>query len=475
MKIDYYEKLMHFLPDIPLKIEKEKIELKAKELGVIFPVGLIAFYHYFGNCSKVLNGYYDFYPLENIRIWHNGIVFGVNDENGILGIKISDLEQSEDPAVFYGDKNSETIISSDFDPVFHKFLTQRFPNLKDNKVNENYVWYSELNQGCSSFFFNIACTNILFNKPQIAKVSINRSDFYGKILNNGYLKSFTYDDNIIKKYQRCGCQSKYNGAIFVYFNLIERLFIGTDSKEDFEKISSKTGWKITNVLKTPIKNQKVSMIEYSVIENCYLSLEKHLTFPIIHLNTELIKNRANELGLVFPKSLIDFYHFFGSYNDLLLSDIAFEKLENIYISNNTLVVAHSNEGILTYGFKLDSLNDSNLCISEFSDDKCIHEIRSFSSGAFFVNAVCNNIVFSKPSVVQIKINNKYFFSKIIDKRNVYSFTDDKSLKKGFFMCGCHDESNRIIGCYVGDDMDTLFLAKFKKPCYKTPNRKAPMK
>ncbi len=430
MNMYCYEKLFAALSVKPRKMEESYILSKIGQLDITPPLSLITFYHYFGYCDVILRGYYDLWNIEELKIWHNGLIFGINDENGVLGIKVKDLYETDDPSIYYSCKDSND-------------------------------WYSELNRdGGSAFFFNIACTNLAYNQKHIAIVNMKKKDFFEKILNKRFLFSFTDDQKVLRGYQRCGCYSESGKIIASYFDLTEILLIGTDQKESLEEFFHETGWKYKIVNKNPskrLKKPKVTQINKSVMEQCYTSLEQYLPSTRERIDKTIIQQKADELGIVFPQSLIDFYHYFGNYEKILTTDMEFEKLENLHIVNGTLVVAYSNEGIATYGFKINGLTDEEPCISEFADIDCTEETRMYMGHAFFFNAACYNIIFSKPSVVQVKKSHQYFFSKILDKKNVYSFTENRDMKKGFFMCGCHDEECKILGCYVSDEMDTLFL------------------
>ena len=79
MNIGYYDKLLTFLNHDVEKLNVDDILAKGEELEVTFPNSLVRFYYYFGNCNEVLNGYYKFFKLEDIKIWHECIVFGTKE------------------------------------------------------------------------------------------------------------------------------------------------------------------------------------------------------------------------------------------------------------------------------------------------------------------------------------------------------------------------------------------------------------
>ena len=140
IKTDYYDKLLKYLNHSIETMSEDKILSKGKELGIILPNSLIRFYHYFGNCDEVMNGFYKFFSIEEIGILNEGLVFGINSENGILGIRLKDLNSENDPKVYY---------------TYEKY-------------NDEEHWFSELNHsGSEAFFFNIAAIICYLQKERI--------------------------------------------------------------------------------------------------------------------------------------------------------------------------------------------------------------------------------------------------------------------------------------------------------------------
>ena len=126
--------------------------------------------------------------LEDIKIWHEGIVFGTNDENGTLGIKLKDLNDTKDPTVYYTCEDTDD-------------------------------WFSELNyRGSEAFFFNIACMNILYHKPFTSAANIPKAKYNDEISNKNSFCTFTDDDTINNGYQRRGFLDKSGKILGCYWN-----------------------------------------------------------------------------------------------------------------------------------------------------------------------------------------------------------------------------------------------------------------
>ena len=85
MIFNYYEKLLKFLNLNIEKIDTDYIISTCENIGITSPPqSVVLFYHYFGNYDLALKGYYHLFHLHELKIWHNALIFGVNDEKGIL-------------------------------------------------------------------------------------------------------------------------------------------------------------------------------------------------------------------------------------------------------------------------------------------------------------------------------------------------------------------------------------------------------
>ena len=146
-------------------IDLETINDKQQELGVVFPDAMKLFYQYFGNDIEVMNSFYIFDKINDIRIENDALTFGEKHQGmGRLGITLKHL-------------------SSNYQAIsWHPY------NLKE--------WYSEGSLFPEGFFFNIACWQLINSMDSVAKVHISESELE-KLLGDN-LKLFTNDKKYIK-------------------------------------------------------------------------------------------------------------------------------------------------------------------------------------------------------------------------------------------------------------------------------------
>lgn len=428
MTLEYYERLLKFLPYVPEKTDESKILAKAKELGVTFPQAMIEFYHYFGNCDEILDNIF-FLKLENIFVFDGGIVFA--DFNGTYyGVTAGMQNKKPIQRVQYRPKGSD--------------------------------WWCET-YNADSYFFNETFSAVSMRNRFVAYYKFkDENKFYNEILDKKFLYRFTTDERI-NQVRAKSCINRSGTVMGQYFSLLSELSVSAETKEELEKFISVTGWNLIIIDKYALskpKKPKLKKVDIEVIDKCYRELTAYLPEPSERLDEAIIKAKAEELGVEFPQSLVSFYHYFGNCGRILETDFVFERLENIHISNDVIVVGYSSEGVTNFGFVIDELSDDEPCISEFADEKCLKETRLFGGNAFFFNAICFNMIFSMPSIVQTEKSDKYFFGRILNRKNIYSFSDIREMNKSFYMCACHDEENKILGCYVSDNMDTLYLGTY---------------
>lgn len=135
---NYFEIVERFLLKKVEHIDRDEIVQKAKTLGIIFPESMVEFYEFFGNNSEVLQGYHEFYKLDEIYIKNDILIFGEwHQGQSLFGIPLNQL--------------------SNTDP-------QIFQYVSDELFNES--------KSCPSFFLNIACWQVLNTFSDAAYVEL---------------------------------------------------------------------------------------------------------------------------------------------------------------------------------------------------------------------------------------------------------------------------------------------------------------
>ena len=425
IKTDYYDNLLKYLNHSIETMSEDKILSKGKELGIILPNSLIRFYHYFGNCDEVMNGFYKFFSIEEIGILNEGLVFGINSENGILGIRLKDLNSENDPKVYY---------------TYEKY-------------NDEEHWFSELNySGSEAFFFNIAAMNIIYNKPYVAVYNIPKKEYNDHIENKKCFCSFLNDETVSKGYQFKGFHDISEKILGCYWKLTKRISISADSKDELDDFIHSTGIAFTEFSYKPIKKTKkkknLPKLERSIVEDCYKQLEVFLPKPTEKILESVFIEKAKEFGINFPQPVIDFYSNLAGFEDTLGSFYQFYTLDNIHIENNTLLLGATDESQTYFGIQLDCIDYDEPYITEFSDDKCTQILEMYSASSFLFNAACFQIMNTMNSMAVIYLSKQYFFSKILDKKALYSFSNNKLIKKGYNMTACHNEEYTVLCCYI---------------------------
>ncbi len=316
-------------------------------------------------------------------------------------------------------------------------------------------WFSELNyRGSEAFFFNIACMNILYHKPFTSAANIPKAKYNDEISNKNSFCTFTDDDTINNGYQRRGFLDKSGKILGCYWNLIGRIFVSADSKEELYEFANSTDIKFKpfsfkSVKKTE-KKKKLPKVDSNIMTEYYEKLLSFLPDIPEKLDKNKILKNGGELGVKLPRQLVDFYRYFGSSDKFLDSFFIFKKLEDIHVENNVLVFGATNEYYSYLGIDLDCMYCDEPYVTEYSDNKCSDIIDSYGASAFFFNAACFQIMNIMQAMAVVNISKKYFFSKILDKKKVFSFYDDKQLKKGYYISACHNEDFSVLCCYVDD-------------------------
>ncbi len=170
----------------------EEIERKQKELDVVFPDGMKAFYSRFANDEEIMNSYYRIYPLSEIRIEEGALVYG-EDHQGVtqFGITLKHLNSPYQSASYY-----------------------------DFKARK---WYSNGFMFPESFFFNIACWQLVNSMESIAKVYVSFDELQRMM--GDKLSFFTDDPHYLRSSRFISvCGENVLGS---YFMEDEELYLAT--------------------------------------------------------------------------------------------------------------------------------------------------------------------------------------------------------------------------------------------------------
>lgn len=189
---ELYKLLDEYRENVTNEVDLEIIDEKQKQLGVIFPDAMREFYHHFGNDIKVMSSFYIFDNINEIRIENEALTFGEKHQGiGRLGITLNHLSS-----------NFKSISWYDY-------------NMKK--------WYSEGSVFPESFFFNIACWQLINSMDSVAKVHISESELGNLLVDK--LKLFTNEKKYIKG---CNMLSIYGDDILgCYLKEDEELYLGS--------------------------------------------------------------------------------------------------------------------------------------------------------------------------------------------------------------------------------------------------------
>lgn len=207
-----YENLNKFRDNITNNLDIEIINKKEKECGVNFPKALKSFYLYFGNDKRVLTSYYEFDEIEDIRIEKNALTFGYNHQrNGRLGITLKNLNSKFQSISWYS--------------------------------YERETWFSEGAVFPESFFFNIACWQVLNTMPSVAKIHVSQIEF--EELVDKYFCYFSNEKVYLKGYNVVSIYS--NDILGCYVKDDEELYLGTQKDDEIledceEKLNIDLDW-----------------------------------------------------------------------------------------------------------------------------------------------------------------------------------------------------------------------------------------
>lgn len=190
-----------------------------------------------------------------------------------------------------------------------------------------------------------------------------------------------------------------------------------------------------------------------MMEKLYDELNEYLDFEIEKLSLEKIKEKELELGIDFPESMIDFYHYYGNSFEVRNAFYLFDELENISIENSALVFGDTDQRQMRLGITLEKLNSKYQSISQYAFDLK----KWFSEGAmkpegFFFNIAAWQILNLMPAMATVEMDRDDFL-ELCEKEFCF-FSNDKTINLGYKIYACRRDN--ILACYCCEE-ETLYL------------------
>ncbi len=186
---EMYDKLDDFRSNIIEPLDEKLLRSKEQDCGVNFPADMFDFYKRFGNDEKVLSAYYLFDKIEDIEVADGALQFGyTHQHSGRLGIKLEEI--------------GSRLQSVSWCPYYEE------------------EWFVE-GMYSKSFFFNVACWQVLNTMPSVARVRLKEKEFEAlvrkhfhyfsdeKVIMKGYKIISIYSEEIL------GCYAKLDGILYL--------------------------------------------------------------------------------------------------------------------------------------------------------------------------------------------------------------------------------------------------------------------
>ena len=194
---ELYKLLNNYRENVTREIDLEILDEKQNDLGIVFPDAMREFYQHFGNDRKVMSSFYIFDSIDEIRIENEALTFGEKHQGmGRLGITLEH-------------------ISSNFQSI----------SWYDYRLKE---WYSEGFVFPESFFFHIACWQLVNSMNSVVKVHISEKELYNLL--GDKLKLFTNGKIYVKG---CNMLSVYGDNILgCYLKEDEELYLGSQKGDE---------------------------------------------------------------------------------------------------------------------------------------------------------------------------------------------------------------------------------------------------
>lgn len=175
------------------------------------------------------------------------------------------------------------------------------------------------------------------------------------------------------------------------------------------------------------------------------------------MDLEILNKKQNDLGIVFPDAMREFYQHFGNDRKVMTSFYIFDSINEIRIENEALTFGEKHQGIGRLGITLEHLSSNFKSVSwyDYSLKKWYSEGSVFPE-SFFFNIACWQLINSMNSVAKVHISEKELYNLLGDKLKL--FTNEKKYIKGCNMLSVYGDD--ILGCYLKED-EELYLGSKK--------------
>lgn len=170
------------------------------------------------------------------------------------------------------------------------------------------------------------------------------------------------------------------------------------------------------------------------------------------ISYDLIESKEKELGIIFPESIKEFYHYYGNDKIVKTADYVFDDINDIRIEDNALCFGYYNQGGSRLGIMIENIKRSKCPqVSYRSKDDFRWYCEEGVDVIFFFRSVCWQIMISMQGVARTEMDKKQFETLI---GNDFEYLNGQ---KAFLLSPVIPiVSDKILGCYLVRD-ELLYL------------------
>ncbi len=188
-------------------VSDDEIEEAANGLGVNFPKPFFEFYKLFGNNTEVLNSFFQFERLEDIKKENDAVVFCYEHQaQKTFGILLKDFNKENPPVKFVNAGDSE--------------------------------WCSAC-MISTSFFVNIACWQVVNSMPSVASIKIVEDKLRRKI--EEYLSPISNEKSIALGFNFYSFYNKERKILASYARDLGELYVASEDDCFLNRFESESG------------------------------------------------------------------------------------------------------------------------------------------------------------------------------------------------------------------------------------------
>lgn len=170
-----------------------------------------------------------------------------------------------------------------------------------------------------------------------------------------------------------------------------------------------------------------------------------------HLNEEVIKEKQEELNVIFPQSMTEFYLHFGNDKEVLSSFYVFDSIEDIKIEYDAVSFGEKHEGMGRLGILLEDLDTDEETVSWYPYDMHKWFVEESIAFIFFFGIAAWQVLNLMPSIAKIHICEEEFKQLIGEELKYLS-------ENSLFLLGdvIPVVGKGVLGCYLASD-EELYL------------------